>query len=152
MPTSRSVAIKVDPSSASATSLTFWRIGLGLRVGTTPLTIPNAASNPSRLHRAFMRSPPTSTQVWLSFSWLGLPTTSGVSTTGVFPSGDPPRRASDLNHPVLEPDRGSPLSTGLGGLRLEGDRRDLLQVHDPEARVLQVVHDERPEAGLMGHE
>ena len=59
MPTSRSVAIRTEPSSGSATSLTFWRIGLGLRAGTTPLTIPNAASNPSRLHKAFMRiSPP----------------------------------------------------------------------------------------------
>src|SRR3954451_21171140 len=54
MPTSRSVAIRIDPSSGSATSLTFWRIGLGLRAGTTPPTIPNPASNPSRLHRAFM--------------------------------------------------------------------------------------------------
>ncbi len=61
MPTSRSVAIRIEPSSPSATSLTFWRIGFGLRVGTTPLTIPNAASNPSRLHRAFMRCPRTRT-------------------------------------------------------------------------------------------
>jgi len=37
--------------------LTFWRIGLGLRAGTTPLTIANALSNPSRLQKALMRFP-----------------------------------------------------------------------------------------------
>ena len=47
----------IDPSSGSATSLMFCRIGLGLREGTTPPTIPNAASSPSRLHKAFMRLP-----------------------------------------------------------------------------------------------
>ncbi len=58
MPTSRSVAIRVEPSSESATSFTLCKIGFGLRAGTTPPTIPNAASSPSRLHRAFMRAIP----------------------------------------------------------------------------------------------
>ena len=57
IPTSRSVPIRTEPSSASAISLTFWRIGLGLRTGTTPLTIANAVSKPSRLHNALMRFP-----------------------------------------------------------------------------------------------
>ena len=55
IPTSRSVPMSTEPSSASAMSLTFWRIGLGLRAGTTPLTIPNAVSNASRLHKALIR-------------------------------------------------------------------------------------------------
>src|SRR4051794_26117305 len=54
MPTSRSVAMRVEPSSGPATSLRFWRIGLGLRAGATPETAPNAVSNPLRLHNAFM--------------------------------------------------------------------------------------------------
>ena len=49
--------MSTEPSSASAMSLTFWRIGLGLRAGTTPLTIPNAVSNASRLHKALIRFP-----------------------------------------------------------------------------------------------
>ncbi len=46
--------MSTEPPSGSAASLTLWRIGLGLRAGTTPPTIANAASNPSRLHRAFI--------------------------------------------------------------------------------------------------
>ena len=57
IPTSRSVPISTEPSSSSAISFTFWRIGLGLRAGTTPLTIANALSNPSRLQKALMRFP-----------------------------------------------------------------------------------------------
>jgi hypothetical protein len=33
----------------------FWRIGLGLRVDTTPLTIPNAVSSASRSHKTLIR-------------------------------------------------------------------------------------------------
>ena len=50
--------MRTEPSSASAISLTFWRIGLGLRAGTTPLTSPNAVSKPSRLHKALTQSAP----------------------------------------------------------------------------------------------
>src|SRR6185436_1218527 len=35
-------------------SFTFWRIGLGLRAGTTPETIAKPARSPSRLHRLFI--------------------------------------------------------------------------------------------------
>ena len=57
IPTSRSVPIRTEPSSSSTISLMFWRIGLGLRTGTTPLTIANAVSKPSRLQNALMRFP-----------------------------------------------------------------------------------------------
>ena len=56
MPTSRSVPIRTEPSSPSAISLTFWRIGLD-SAGTTPLTMAKAVSSPSRLQKALMRFP-----------------------------------------------------------------------------------------------
>ncbi len=56
-PTSWSVPMRIA-SPAAACSLTFCRIGLGVRDGTTPLTVANAAAIAAREHFTFMRGNP----------------------------------------------------------------------------------------------
>jgi hypothetical protein len=51
--------MSTEPSSSSTSSFTFSKMGLGLRAGSTPLTIPKALSNPSRLQKALIRLPRT---------------------------------------------------------------------------------------------
>jgi hypothetical protein len=58
MPTSRSVAIRIEPPSGSATSLTFWRIGFGLRAGTTPPDHPERGEQSVAVAQGLHASPP----------------------------------------------------------------------------------------------